>query len=245
MAKLRAALLAAGRGIRMGGAEPKALIALDDKEPPLHYLLRALEKNGVNDLLVITGFAPPALETYLAKHSEGFQVTFARNARFASWGNFHSVRMALDQSPGMDLLLLNSDIVVTPAVLERAVATDADLVLAVQRRRRLEAEDMRVELDGDIVRGIGKGLKMVRSHGEFCGVSVIRPRGARVYGDVANGLEWRAETSLYYEDVYARMLDSIGARASVVEEGEYAEIDSPEDVSAAVAVVEHNEPAWS
>ena len=245
MAKLRATLLAAGRGVRMGGAEPKALIALGDREPPLHYLLRALEKNGINDLLVITGFAPPALEAYLAKHSERFQVTFARNARFASWGNFHSVRMALDQSPGMDLLMLNSDIVVTPAVLERAVATDADLVLAVQRRRRLEAEDMRVELHGDIVRGIGKGLKMVRSHGEFCGVSVIRPRGARVYSDVANELEWRAETSLYYEDVYARMLDSISARASVVQEGEYAEVDSPEDVSAAVAVVEHNEQAWS
>jgi choline kinase len=245
VAKLRAALLAAGRGVRMGGVEPKALIPLGDKQPPIHYLLKALEKNGVDDLLVVTGFAPGALEAYLSDHAEGWQVTFARNARFASWGNFHSVRMALDQSPGKDVLVLNSDIVVAPAVLERAVTTDADLVLAVQRRRTLEAEDMRVELDGDSVRAIGKDLKMVRSHGEFCGVSVIRPRGARVFGDVATGLEWRAGTSLYYEDVYARMLQTISARASLVEEDEYAEVDSPEDVAAAVAVVERNEQAWS
>jgi choline kinase len=244
VAKLRAVLLAAGRGVRMGGAGPKALIPLDEKEPPLHYLLKSLEKTGIKDLMVITGFGWQAVEAYLADHSEGFQVGYARNARFASWGNFHSVRMALDQSPGMDVLVLNSDIVIAPAVVERAVASDADLVLAVQRRRRLEPEDMRVELDGDTVRSIGKGIKMVRSHGEFCGVSMIRPRGARAYGDIATALEWRAETGLYYEDVYARMLGSIEARATAVEEDEYAEVDSPEDVAGAVAVVEQNEQSW-
>lgn len=244
MAKLRAVLLAAGRGIRMGGAEPKSLIPLDDKEPPLHYLLKGLAKTGIDDLLVITGFGFQALEAYLVEHSEGLQVAYVRNTRYASWGNFHSVRMALDQSPGMNVLVLNSDIVVAPAVLERAVASDADLVLAVQRRRRLVAEDMRVELEGDTVKAIGKDIKMVRSHGEFCGVSMIRPRAARVYGDIATSVQWTAETALYYEDVYARMLGSIEARATAVEEDEYAEVDSPEDVSGAVAVVELHEQSW-
>ena len=244
MAKLRAVLLAAGRGVRMGGAGPKSLIPLGDKEPPLHYLLKALERTGITDLLVITGFGFQALEAYLADHAEGLQVAYVRNTRFASWGNFHSVRMALDQSPGMDVLVLNSDIVIAPAVLERAVSSDADLILAVQRRRRLEAEDMRVELDGDTVRAIGKDIKMVRSHGEFCGVSMIRPRAARVYGDIATSLQWTAETALYYEDVYARMLRSIEARATAVEEDEYAEVDSPEDVAGAVAVIEQHEQAW-
>lgn len=244
MAKLRAVLLAAGRGVRMGGAGPKSLIPLGDKEPPLHYLLKALGKTGIDDLLVITGFGSQAVEAYLAVHAEGLQVAYARNARFASWGNFHTVRMALDQSPGLDVLVLNSDIVIAPAVLERAVSSDADLVLAVQRRRRLEAEDMRVELEGDTVRAIGKDIKMVRSHGEFCGVSVIRPRGARAYGDIATSLQWTADTALYYEDVYARMLGSIEARATAVEEDEYAEVDSPEDVAGAVAVVERHEQSW-
>ncbi|MDQ3661785.1 MAG: NTP transferase domain-containing protein [Actinomycetota bacterium] len=245
MAKLRAVLLAAGRGVRMGGERPKSLIPLDDKEPPLYYLLKALEKNGIQDLLVITGFGFQAVEAYVTDRSESFEVAFVRNTRFASWGNFHSVRMALDQSPGMDVLVLNSDIVIAPAVLERAVAPDADLVLAVQRRRRLEAEDMRVELNGAMVRAIGKDIKMVRSHGEFCGVSLIRPRAARAYGDIATSVQWRAETALYYEDVYARMLTDIEARATAVEDGEYAEVDSPEDVAGAVAVVERHEQSWS
>lgn len=228
----------------MGGAGPKSLIPLDNKEPPLHYLLKSLAKTGIEDLLVITGFGFQALEAYLADRSEDLQIAYVRNTRYASWGNFHSVRMALDQSPGMDVLVLNSDIIIAPAVLERAIASDADLVLAVQRRRRLESEDMRVELDGDTVRAIGKNIKMVRSHGEFCGVSVIRPRGARAYGDIATSLQWTAETALYYEDVYARMLGSIETRATAVEEDEYAEVDSPEDVAAAVAVVEQHEQSW-
>ncbi|MGI8789725.1 MAG: hypothetical protein ACR2I4_02415, partial [Actinomycetota bacterium] len=67
---------------------------------------------------------------------------------------------------------------------------------------------------------------------------------ARVYGDIATSLQWTAETALYYEDVYARMLGRIGARATAVEEDEYAEVDSPEDVAGAMAVVEQHEQAW-
>ncbi|MGH2694695.1 MAG: NTP transferase domain-containing protein, partial [Actinomycetota bacterium] len=58
MAKLRAVVLAAGRGIRMGGEVPKTLLPLEDKPPLLHYILEGLTREGIKDLLVVTGFAP-------------------------------------------------------------------------------------------------------------------------------------------------------------------------------------------
>ncbi|HEY7875548.1 MAG TPA: NTP transferase domain-containing protein, partial [Actinomycetota bacterium] len=39
MAKLRAVVLAAGRGTRMGGGTPKTLLPIDGNEPLLHYIL--------------------------------------------------------------------------------------------------------------------------------------------------------------------------------------------------------------
>ncbi len=243
MARLRAAVLAAGRGVRMGGRRPKTLIPLGDEQPLLHYILAGLKAAGIKDLLCVTGFAARELEEFVTAQWED-KATFVFNARWASWGNFHTVRMALDQSPGHDVLVVNSDVIVHPDVYKRTIATWGDLVLAVQRRRRLDDEDMKVELDKEKVRDIGKGLKRTRSHGEYAGVSLLRPEAARAYSDEATELEWRAETDGYYEDVYRAMLGRVDARPAFLDEDEYAEVDEPADVQAALDVVSRHRDAW-
>jgi choline kinase len=135
--------------------------------------------------------------------------------------------------------------VVTPDVYRRTVATQGDLVLAVQRREGLEAEDMRVELQNYRIVAIGKHLKMVKSHGEYAGVSLLRPRAGRLYAEICTDLEWRALTDLYYEDIYANMLERIVARAAFVQPGEYAEVDEPKDVPAAGVVVNTHSGSWA
>ena len=240
---LRAVVLAAGRGVRMGGREPKTLIPVGDGEPLLHYILKGLHAAAIESLLVVTGFRPSDVESFVRAHWDA-EVSFVRNARFASWGNFHSLRLAIDQSPGFVLVAVNSDIVVHPHVFERVRKTPGDLVLAVQRRSDLEPEDMRVELAGDRAVAIGKDLAMERSHGEFCGVSMLSHRAAAAYADIASELEWRAETSVYYEDVYARLLRAVDARWATVEDTEYAEVDEPADLEGAARVLEQHADAW-
>jgi choline kinase len=246
MAKLRAAVLAAGRGTRMGGATPKTLLPVDGREPLLHYILEGLAVAGVDDVLVVTGHRPEEIQQYVSAHRGGSSATFVRNARYASWGNFHTVRVALDQSPGTALLVVNSDVVVHPDVYRRVAGATGELVLAIQRSRRLDEEDMRVQLSGDRVLAIGKNLIMPLSHGEYAGVSLLRADAARVYSEISTELEWRARTDLYYEDVYGLMLEQrVDARAAFVEAGEYAEIDAPEDVAGAAAVIDRNADAWA
>lgn len=247
MAKLRGVVLAAGRGVRMGGRTPKTLLPLKDREPLLHYILSGLRTAGVEDLLVVTGFEPAQIQDFVDQHWDGERVTYVFNARYASWGNFHSVRMALEQSPGMNVLVVNSDVIVHPDVYARAAATQGDLVLAVQKREphRLDEEDMRVELQRDRVAAIGKSIKKARSHGEFAGVSLLRPAAARVYSNLATNLEWRSATTGYYEDIFGAMLSRVEARAALVGSDEYAEVDTPADVEAALGVIERHETAWA
>lgn len=245
MANLRAVILAAGRGLRMGGERPKTLIEVDDHEPLLFYLLHGLTKAGVEELLVVTGFKHEPLQDYIVGQWGADRVTFVRNMRYASWGNFHSVRVALDQSPGFDVLVVNSDVIVHPDVFKRVANAPGDLVIAVEQRYGLDKEDMRVRLDGDKVLTISKELRMNLSNGEFCGVSLLRPPAAALYRDIATELEWRAQTNQYYEDVYNRMLERVDARAAEVRSGEYAEVDNPEDMSAAAAVVERHSGLWT
>lgn len=246
MARLRAAVLAAGRGVRMGGEKPKTLLPIGDHEPLLHYILAGLKKAGVEDLLVVTGFEPGPIQEYVDERWNEDDVTYVFNARYASWGNFHTVRMALDQSPGMNLLVVNSDVIVHPGVYAKVASTPGDLVLGVQWRQThlLDEEDMRVRLDKDRVRAIGKDLPMAHSHGEFAGVSLIRPAAAREYLDYATNLEWRAVTTLYYEDIYGAIIPKVDVRAALVPGEQYAEVDEPGDVAAAEQVIQQNSAAW-
>ncbi len=238
MAKVRAAILAAGRGVRMGGERPKTLLDLDGRGSMLGHILTGLRDAGVEDLMVITGFKPAEVQDFVSQNWG--EATYVLNARYASWGNFHSVRIAVDQSPGFDLMIVNSDIVVSPSVFKRVIDKEGDLILAVQRKQRLDQEDMRVQLNGDRVLALGKELKMARSHGEYCGVSMLRHQAQRLYADVATDWEWRSNTHGYYEDVYNQITGTLDARASEVAAGEYAEVDTPEDVASAVKVIERH-----
>jgi choline kinase len=222
----------------MGGEHPKTLLPVGEQRPVLHYILEGLKQAGIDDLLVVTGFKPQEIQDFVTENWG--EATFVYNARYASWGNFHSVRMAVDQSPGFDLMIVNSDIVVHPDVYKRVLATQGELILSVQRRQRTDTEDMRVRLDKDRIRGVSKELGRAHSHGEFCGVSMLRGRAQRVYADLATNWEWRATTHGYYEDVYNSMLDRVDARAAEVAAGEYAEIDTPDDIADAVTVVERH-----
>jgi choline kinase len=244
MARVRAAVVAAGRGVRMRDPRPKSLIPVGEREPLLFYILAGLKRAGVEDLLVVTGHGAAQIQEFVGRHWAEGKVTYVFNARYASWGNFHSVRVALDQAPGSDLMVVNSDIVVVPEVYERVVDKPGDLVLAVERRHRLDEEDMRVELKGDVVRKIGKNLKMSLSHGEYDGVSMLRPAAARRYLEHATTLEWKGKTSVYYEDVYAGILSEVDCRAAFVERGEYAEVDLPDELAVAGAVIDAHGDAW-
>jgi choline kinase len=228
-----------------GGLVPKTLLPMGDEQPLLSYILRGLRSAGVSDLVVVTGHGRSHIEEYVGANWTGDKPTFVFNARYASWGNFHSLRVGLDQSPGLDVLVVNSDVVVAPDVYERVAAGDGDLVLAVQKKMRLDQEDMRVQLDRRAVEAIGKGIPMGLSHGEFAGVSLLRPDGARAYLDLATNAEWRSSTDVYYEDVYGAMLPVVRATAVTVRDGEYAEVDEPSNVPDAIEVIATHQGAWT
>ena len=237
-------VLAAGRGVRMGGVEHKSLIPVENNEPLMHYILGGLTSAGVEKLMIVTGWNASEVQSFVDERWGGEAASYVFNARYGSWGNFHSLRVAIDQSPADDMLVVNCDVVVHPDAFRRVIATEGDLVLAVEERLRLDDEDMRVHLQGSSERGIGKDLSRAHSHGEFCGVLLLRRDARRLYQEVATDIEWRSETGIYYEDVYAMILDRIDASAAYINEGEYAEVDEPANIADANAVIERYADEW-
>ena len=124
---MQAVLLAAGKGTRLLPETehiPKCMVAVAGK-PLVDHLLAGLERVGVSELVVVTGYKPSALEKHL--RDSNLPVKFVSCPDFATTNNIVSLKAAapLIRPP---FLLLESDVYAEPAVYEKLTAPDSALV---------------------------------------------------------------------------------------------------------------------
>lgn len=237
---MRAVVLAAGRGRRLGdlGATPKTLLPIDQDTTLLDVILGNLRAVGITDVAVVVGFAAdqitgrgPDLE---AKH--GVDLRFVMNDRF-TWNNAYSAWLAT-ATMDTDTMLVNGD-TLHPAAVEHTLMTasrhdDRSLLIAVDTAKTLGDEEMKVAVDTtSSVRRIDKGLDPAEASGEFIGVSLIRSRAVPALRDALERT-WRADPDRYYEDGYQVFADD-GHRIGAIPIGvvDWVEVDTGADLERA------------
>jgi len=230
-----AVILAAGVGSRLRPLtddRPKALVDVGGKSI-LARAISALEAAGVERLVIATGYREDALRTALALSR--LEVLFAPNPRYATTQNSVSLALCRAAVRGDSFFRLDGDVVFDEAVLARLEAVDAELVAAVDRGRRLDAEAMKVKLgETGAIAAFGKGLSLAESAGESIGIELIRAPFAEPLFDALDAAGAAGQTDLYYEDVYSRLIaGGQVARLTDVSDLRWCEIDSPEDLAQA------------
>jgi choline kinase len=227
-------LLAAGLGSRLGG-RVKALFPLKDRAL-LDHCIETLSAAGFERVLIVTGHASDALEAHAAASRYPIFIEYVHNARYRNLNNFYTLRVACVAVRG-PMLVLNSDIIFTPEVLDAVRDGEGDLRLAIEAGR-VDAEALKVQVSGGVVHSLGKQLDARTAFGEFVGVSLMSERTRRQYIKAADEALARGQGTLYYEDVYDRLCDTVQARAVEVSPGSWAEIDRPSDITGAALVAE-------
>ncbi len=232
-------VLAAGPGRRLHpltAALPKTLLPLVDGRTILDLVLSNLRSVGVEDVVVVTGFAAervheraPALE-----RRHGVRLEIVVNAKAEEWNNAYSLWLARDALAD-GAILVNGD-TVHPASVEQALlaARGPHLLLAVDEAKPLGEEEMKVVLSIDgTVRHIAKAIDPGRADGEYVGVAFVEAEAA---GELADALEatWRRDPSLYYEDGYQELVDR-GGKVHAVPIGavDWVEVDDHADLARA------------
>ena len=223
-------ILAAGMSTRMGG-KPKALLEID-KRTLIAHCLNELQKIGVNRALVITGHKSSLVEK-ACYVSDGFDIDFLFNERYADLNNFYSVYLACKLSRGEHLLIVNCDVYFKPRVLDAIKSLlSADLTIAVDDST-VDDEALGVEISNGRPLRLSKSIPASRAAGEFIGLSVLSGRGQKRYNECVEESLIRGETNLYYEDIYTRMIPSANVEAIRVSARDWMEIDTPEDYAEA------------
>lgn len=232
----KAIILSAGKGSRLlplTESRPKCLIELNGKSL-LEWQLDALAANGVEEVVVVTGFRDDLVDLVVDARP-GVRTLF--NPFYHVADNLGSVWLARGEFD-RDVLLLNGDTLVSTALVAKVLeGSDAPIAVTVDEKDDYDADDMKVLRERDRLLRIGKALEPGNYNAESIGFLAFRGEGPRLFTDQVERMMHTSEGTRRW---YLRAIDALAARADVrtvsIKGEAWQEVDFPEDVEKAKAL---------
>ena len=241
---MRAVLLAAGRGRRLGSAEPKCLISIDDRTLLARHLANMVAA-GISALTIVVGFEKERIIAALADLKPGLPVELVENPRFVH-GSIVSLQVAasrlLDGAVWMD-----ADVLYPAALLARLVASPHENAVLLDGRSEESGEEMMVGVRAGraatIARRVGLGPDGGDPHaprwdfaGESVGFTKVGREGGRVMKRLLDEEVAAGRLDQEYEAAMARAFPEVPFGYERVDDFAWTEIDFEEDIVKARAL---------
>ena len=196
----------------------------------------ALIKAGVREFCIVTGYLHEQIEDFVSKtYGKSIDVCFIHNKDYASTNNIYSLWLARPEADGQEVLLLDSDLLYDPRIVERVLADRHENVLTLIRHE-LGEEEMKVvtDKDGAIVE-ISKTCDPASAAGESLGIE--RMAGAyttALYKELEIMMNQEHLENKFYELAFLRLIQK-GFTFSVLDVTDLfsCELDTVEDFESA------------
>lgn len=225
---MKAIILAAGRGSRMGALtdeQPKCLTVVKGK-PLIEHQISALKEAGIDEIGMVTGYKADYLNKYNTKKFH--------NSRWSETNMFYSLLCARDWLNQDDCIVSYSDIFYLPQVVKSLIACKDEIAIAYDPNwlelwsKRFEdplddAETFRIDENGYLLEIGQKPSTVDEIQGQYMGLLKF---GKGVWNDEAF-LEWE---TVDMTSALQRMLNIKKAIFAIPNLYVWGEIDSPGDV---------------
>lgn len=234
---MRAIILAAGRGSRMGGLtddRPKCLLALKGK-PLLDWQIDSLRAADIDEIGIVTGYKREMLA--------GRGLNEFHNARWAETNMVSSLACAETWLNAGPCIVSYSDIFYRPEAVTALRHSDAFLAIAYDPdwlalwRKRFgdplsDAESFRLNAEGTLAE-IGKPPPSVDAiEGQYMGLLRFTPPGWREIARIRERLTDAERDRMHMTDTLQKVVEAGRVPVSAVRyEGEWGEVDSAEDLA--------------
>ncbi len=240
----KAIILAAGLGKRLGNLTkdiPKCLLVVEpeSRKTLLDFSLSALSDNGINEIIIVTGFAKEVLENHISKNwSRKLSIQYIFNDKFSDFNNIYSAYLAKGFWDD-ETVLLNSDIIFHPDIfnaLKDVIANDTKpkSYLIIDDTKKLIAEDMKVKINEKReIKEINKKLDCSASLGEYIGITYLRGvERVKFLESLEKNIKDK-NLDLYYEDALNCILKDISVFPLSTSGKLWTEVDTEEDYNIA------------
>lgn len=180
---MKAIILSAGQGRRLmplTASVPKCCLVLEGKTLLVRQI-EALAANGVDEVVVVTGFNHHVVDEVVSK-IKGISVRTLYNPFYAVSDNLGTVWIARDEMK-TPFLLLNGDTLFAPDTLAKLLNSERiyPVTLAVDRKSGYDDDDMKISADGEQLVRVGKKLDIDIVNGESIGMMIFNRSGAEAF----------------------------------------------------------------
>ncbi len=231
---MKAVILAAGRGRRLGGVtmhRPKCLIDVGGK-PLLYRYFDALAHLGVTRICMVVGYRQEHIREAVASYPSRVEVTFLVNPDFerGSIGSLWTARGAMDD----DVVIMDADVLFHPTVLERLLISSHANALLMDETVTQHTEECMVAVRQGRVTALSKQVPDAYDLvGE--GVGFLRV-GQTAVPHLLRSVETCVKQGLLdmeYEDALTDFFREVPVGAEKIGGLPWIEIDFPEDLERA------------
>jgi L-glutamine-phosphate cytidylyltransferase len=234
---MRAVILAAGRGSRLGHLghdRPKCLFELEGK-PLIVRQIAALHRGGVDEIGVVRG--------YRAEMIDFPGLSYFTNERWAETNMVMSLAEAAPWLRSGPVIISYGDIFYRSEVVRGLAGARGQLVISYDRAwRRLwtrrfvdplaDAETFRVDAAGQLLEIGGKTTRIEDIEGQYMGLLKFTPRAWSAVEALLGALDAPIRDRLDVTALLRRLLTGKELPISTFgTDGQWGEIDSPEDVA--------------
>lgn len=232
---MKAVILAAGRGSRMGqstGNAPKCLARLWNK-PLLHYQLRAIKGAGIKDIAIVRGYEKEKI------NMEG--VTYFDNLIWDRTNMLMSLMCASGFIEDDRSIVSYSDIVYEKSAIERlADGNHAINILYSTNWLKLwrerfkdplsDAETFKIDQYGRVTE-IGKQARAVDEiQGQYMGLIGLSPEGFGIIRDYLDTLSFEEKSKMDMTTLFSHLIANKIEVFGIPYDGLWLEIDSENDL---------------
>lgn len=225
--------MAAGKGSRLGDLTtnlPKSLLKLNCGRTLLDYNISILEKLGVSEILIVTGFQSQMIE----KHVENKNIKIVYNPFWNHCNVLGSLYRSLPYLVGHDFLFLHADTLVEFDVWNKLFKHSGKIVLPYKKKECGE-EEMKIKIssNGNFLE-INKTMQPFDAIGEFLGIAKF---SSLVINDLiyySEQLFKKGELNTYMEEV-VQLVFNDGQFIDLFDIGEslFVEVDFLDDYNLA------------
>lgn len=239
MGNVRAILLAAGVGRRLGQNRPmpKVLLRFGGRTL-LERHLAALAGNGVGDVTITVGFEAEAIRAEVTRL--GYAVDFVTNADYRQ-GSLVSLAVQREAlRSGETVLLMDGDVLYDARMIARLLEAGGENVLLVDRNIEPGDEPVKICFRGETIVDFRKQPEHRHDwHGESVGFFRFSPEMAGMLAARCEAYVAQGRTALEYEEAIRDLILEEPARfaAADVSDLPWTEIDFTEDVERAENVI--------
>jgi len=232
---MKALLLAAGVGRRLGGAngdEPKALLRFGDQSL-LERHVAALASCGVSDLTIVVGHRASSIRAELARLSPTHRVQTIDNPRYRE-GSMVSLACAAGLiSDGDEILLMDADVLYDRRLLDRLLSAPHANCFLLDRDIEPGDEPVKLCIRGGVIVDFSKRPTARHDwHGESVGFFRFAPAEAAALARRAEAYAAGGGSALEYEAAIRDLVLAVPGRFGYADITglPWVEIDFAEDI---------------